>query len=72
MNSRAACGEKQGGQAAHLQSRSRSLQPMSDVHLTAGERAACTGVVSPPFPPLDLAQLLRACESCLYPCVFRQ
>lgn len=31
MNSKAACREKRG-QTAHLQSRRRSLQPMSDIH----------------------------------------
>lgn len=33
MNSKAACREKRG-QTAHLQSRRRSLQPMSDIHLS--------------------------------------
>lgn len=33
MNSKAACREKRG-QAAHLQSRRRSLQPVSDIHLS--------------------------------------
>lgn len=33
MNSKAACREKRG-QTAHLQSRRRSLQPTSDIHLS--------------------------------------
>lgn len=37
MNSKAACREKRG-QTAHLQSRRRSLQPMSDIHLRGHAR----------------------------------
>lgn len=33
MNSKATCREKRG-ETAHLQSRRRSLQPMSDIHLS--------------------------------------